>query len=318
MNAEDLLQAYEVIQRLRRFEEEVGDAVASGEIHGEMHLAIGQEAVSAVLGRHLRPGDAVVSTHRPHLHALAAGVDPVELAAELLERDGLNHGKGGHMHLFDPAVRFMCTGIVGAGAPIAVGYALMQSLRAQGSLTVAAVGDGAMNQGAVFEAMNLAAVRRLPVVFLCEDNGYSISVRREESTAGELSRRGAPFGIPSFACDGTDVVSAEDAVTGAFEITRGQSRPALVVASIYRFRGHYEGDLDLYRPAGEKEKAARARDPVLKLRQRLLDDGTQQARLDEAEARALEAVTRWFTGARRRPLPRKETATDHVFIGVEG
>ena len=211
--------------RARLFEEEVGQAVVSGEIHGEMHLGIGHEAVGAALGRHLRPGDAVVSTHRAHLHALAAGVDPVELAAELLERDGLNHGKGGHMHLFDPAARFMCTGIVGAGVPIAAGYALMQSLEAGRALTVAVMGDGTMNQGAVFETMNLAAVRALPMVFLCEDNQYSISVRREESTAGELSERGAPFGIPGFGCDGTDVDSVDEAMRDAFKVTRNESRP---------------------------------------------------------------------------------------------
>jgi pyruvate dehydrogenase E1 component alpha subunit len=317
MNADDLLEVFEVMLRARLFEEEVGRAVVSGEIHGEMHLGIGHEAVGAALGRHLRPGDAVVSTHRAHLHALAAGVDPVELAAELLERDGLNHAKGGHMHLFDPVARFMCTGIVGAGVPIAAGYALVQSLQAAGALTVAVMGDGTMNQGAVFETMNLAAVRALPMVFVCEDNGYSISVRREDSTAGELHRRGAAFGIPGFACDGTDVDRIDAAMGEAFEITRKKSRPSLVVASVYRFRGHYEGDLDLYRPAGEKE-AALARDPVRRLRQRLLDGGTPLARLAEAESRASDAVTRWFASARRRPAPRRETATDHVFVGADG
>jgi acetoin:2,6-dichlorophenolindophenol oxidoreductase subunit alpha len=222
------------------------------------------------------------------------------------------------MHLFDPAARFMCTGIVGAGAPIAAGYALAQSLQAEGALTVAALGDGAMNQGAVFETMNLAAVRRLPIVFLCEDNKYSISVRQQESTAGRLAERGAPFGIRGFGCDGTDVDSTDEAMAGAFEVTRNQGRPTLVVASVYRFRGHYEGDLDLYRPAEEKEEAARAKDPVLKLRQRLLDGGTPAALLDETQARASQAVTQWFAGARHRSLPRRETARDHVFIGAQG
>ncbi len=254
-----------------------------------MHLGIGHEAVGAVLGRHRRAGDAVVSTHRAHLHALAAGVDPVQLAAELLERDGLNHGKGGHMHLFDPEARFMCTGIVGAGVPIASGYALKQSLQADGALTVSVVGDGTMNQGAVFETMNLAAVRGLPMVFLCEDNHYSISVRREESTAGELRRRGEPFGIPGFACDGTDVDRVDEAMGQAFEITRN----------------------------GEKKEAARTRDPVLRLRERLLDSGTPEARLEEGENRATETVAEWFAAARQRPLPGKKTAREHVFADVQ-
>ena len=162
MNADDLLEAFEVMLRARLFEEEVGRAVATGEIHGEMHLGIGHEAVGAALGRHLRPGDAVVSTHRAHLHALAAGVDPVELAAELLERDGLNHGKGGHMHLFDPRPASCAPGLSALGVPIAAGYALKQSLRRCRALTVAVMGDGTMNQGAVFETMNLAAGARPP------------------------------------------------------------------------------------------------------------------------------------------------------------
>jgi acetoin:2,6-dichlorophenolindophenol oxidoreductase subunit alpha len=318
MNGSVLLEMYEEMHRLRRFEEEVGRAVASGEIHGEMHLGIGYEAVGAVLRRHLRPGDAVVSTHRAHLHALAAGVDPVELAAELLERDGLNHGKGGHMHLFDPAARFMCTGIVGAGVPIASGYALAQSMLPAGALTVAVTGDGTMNQGAVFETMNLAAVLALPMVFLCEDNGYSISVRRADSTAGDLVHRGEPFGIPGFACDGTDLQEADEILTRAFELTRTTNRPSLVIASVHRFRGHYEGDLDLYRTVAEKKEAALAKDPVLALQRRLLDDGTPRQRLDAAEQRAADAVARWFAAARQRPLPPRESAREHVFAIAAG
>ncbi len=315
MTGAALLEMYEEMYRSRQFEEEVGRAVAAGEIHGEMHLGIGYEAVGAVLRRHLRPGDAVVSTHRAHLHALAAGVDPVDMAAELLERDGLNHGKGGHMHLFDPASRFMCTGIVGAGVPIASGYALEQSLRGQGSLTVAVTGDGTMNQGAVFETMNLAAVLALPMVFLCEDNGYSISVRRADSTAGDLVGRGEPFGIPGFACDGTDPEEADEVVARAFEHTRATSRPTLVVASVHRFRGHYEGDLDLYRPAAEKERGV-SRDPLLLLKRKLLDGGTPPRELEAAERRAAETVAGWFAAARQRPLPPIQSAREHVFAAA--
>ena len=240
-------------------------------------------------------------------------VDPVELAAELLERDGLNRGKGGHMHLFDPAARFMCTGIVGAGVPIASGYALAQSFQRTGALTVAVMGDGTMNQGAVFETMNLAAVRALPMVFLCEDNGYSISVRRADSTAGELSGRGEPFGIPGLACDGTDSDQVDEAIAQAFEITRTTRRPTLVVASVYRFRGHYEGDLDLYRPAAEKKEAALAMDPVARLKQRLLDGVTPRSEVTAAEDRASHTVARWFADARQRPFPPRESAREHVF-----
>jgi TPP-dependent pyruvate/acetoin dehydrogenase alpha subunit len=308
----DLARLYETLVTYRAFEETSAAAVTSGEIHGEMHLGIGQEAIAAALGLHLRPGDAVVSTHRPHLHALALGVDPVPMLAEILERDGLNHGKGGHMHLFDPAARFMCTGIVGAGAPLALGYALQQALAATGNVTVAVTGDGAMNQGAVFESMNLAAVRRLPVVFLCEDNAYSISVPRSESTAGDLAERGAAFGIPGFACDGTDVTALDEVLRGAFARAR-QGQPCLVVARAYRFRGHYEGDLDLYRPAGEKEEAARSRDPVLILRDRAERSGVEPSALEQAAARAARTVGEWFRAAREYPAPRPDDARTGVY-----
>jgi acetoin:2,6-dichlorophenolindophenol oxidoreductase subunit alpha len=161
--------------------------------------------------------------------------------------------------------------------------------------------------------MNLAAVRELPVVFLCEDNQYSISVHRAESTAGELHRRGEPFGIPGLACDGTDVEKVGEALGQAFKITRNQGRPTLVVASVYRFRGHYEGDLDLYRPAGEKEEAARSLDPVSRLRERLLASEIPEAQLEQAENRAAQTVAQWFAAARQRPLPSKQTARDHLF-----
>lgn len=311
MTAADLASRYETLVRYRTFEETIAAAVTSGEIHGEMHLGTGQEAIAVALGLHLRRGDAVVSTHRPHLHALALGVDPVLMLAEILERDGLNHGKGGHMHLFDPA-GFMCTGIVGAAAPLALGYALKQALDGAGGVTVAVAGDGAMNQGAVFESMNLAAVRRLPVVFLCEDNAYSISVRKEESTAGELARRGEAFGIPGASCDGTDVAALDEVLAGAFEQAR-QGQPALVVAQAYRFRGHYEGDLDLYRPAGEKDEAARSRDPVTLLRDRAEESGVEPAVLDQAAARAARTVAGWFRAARQRPAAQPADARTGVY-----
>src|SRR5271166_3474826 len=159
MDQQQTVMIYEDMYRMREFERLVGEGVASGEIHGEMHLGTGQEIVAAVLARYLQPGDAIVSTHRPHLHGLAGGVDPVAMMAEIFERDGLNHGKGGHMHLFDPAHGFMCTGIVGASAPLAAGYALKQRLDQSRNITVAVAGDGALNQGAMAETMNLAALR---------------------------------------------------------------------------------------------------------------------------------------------------------------
>jgi TPP-dependent pyruvate/acetoin dehydrogenase alpha subunit len=310
----DLMGAYRTMLTMRLFEEDVGAAVETGEVHGEMHLGIGQEAVAVTLSVLLERGDTVVSTHRPHLHALALGVDPVQLLGELLERDALCRGKGGHMHLFDVDTSFMCTGIVGAGAPQAAGYALAQRRAGAGRVTVAVVGDGAMNQGAVFEALNLAALWRLPMIFLCEDNGYGISVRREAASAGALVERGRPFGIPGQACDGGDPTACFDALAPAFERARRGDGPSVVVADVYRFRGHYEGDADTYRPQAEKDLAMSAdRDPVSRLRSRLLDTGVDDAQLATCEAEAAATVAGWFAAARALPLPDVAAVREDVY-----
>ena len=310
----DLFTAYRAMVVMRRFEAGVAEAVKTGEVHGEMHLGLGQEAIAVALAPLLRDGDAVVSTHRPHLHALAHGVDPVEMLAELLERDGLCGGKGGHMHLFDPERAFMCSGIVGASAPIAAGYALARKRGGTGAIAVAVVGDGAMNQGAVLETLNLAAAWRLPLVFLCEDNGYAISVPRDASSAGDLVLRGAPFGIPGERCDGTDPEAVFETLAPAIRRARAGGGPSLVVASAYRFSGHYEGDADTYRPAEEKEHARSAgRDPLLRLRARLVADGHVVADLEAAEADAARTVDGWFAAARERPLPEVARVMEDVY-----
>jgi pyruvate dehydrogenase E1 component alpha subunit len=309
------LSAYKSMVLMRRFEEVVGDATESGEIHGEMHLSIGQEAISAALMPLLQDGDAVVSTHRPHLHALAAGVDPVDLLAELFERDGLCRGKGGHMHLFDRDHSFMCTGIVGAGAPLAAGYAFEQAHAGGGRITVCVLGDGAMNQGAFFETANLAALWRLPLLFLCEDNGYGISVRKETASAGLLEERGEPFGIPGTLCDGTDPRAVFAALKPAVARARADSGPSLVVASCYRFRGHYEGDLDQYRSADEKSIAMSAqRDPIARLRDGLLADGVSEDELTRIEDEAVERVEGWARSARDAEFPAPATLREGLFV----
>jgi acetoin:2,6-dichlorophenolindophenol oxidoreductase subunit alpha len=313
MKYEQFARIYKQMFTMRRFEEAVASGVSSGQIHGEMHLGTGQESVAAVLAEYLRPGDAVVSTHRAHLHALAHGIDPVELLAEIFERDGLNHGKGGHMHLFDPHHQFMCTGIVGAGAPMAAGYALAQRLRGDEAVTVAVSGDGAMNQGAIYETMNLAVVRGLPILFLVEDNGYSISVPRARSTAGTLPDRATSLGMEAQSCDGRDVEETDAVIGGLMTKVRSHRTPAMAVAQVYRFRGHYEGDLDLYRPSREKEQAmSNADDPLQRARDRLTDFGMNEDQALDVEKEAAEDVARWLAEALRRPQPDARTAREGV------
>lgn len=315
LTSEGLLALLGRMTEFRRFEELLAEEARTGRIHGELHLAIGQEAVPAVLERHLVAGDALVSTHRAHLHALAMQVDPVLLMGEVLERDGLNHGKGGHLHLFDPAHRFMCSGIVGASAPAALGYALAQQIRGERGITVCALGDAAMNQGAVLEAFNLAAVRALPVLFLVENNEFGISVPLSSSTAGTLAKRGAAFGIPGFACDGRDVDELDRTVAAAVRIVRDERRPALVVAEVTRFRGHYEGDADTYRTADQRGGAGSILDPIPRLTARLAALGSvTEAMIGATMEESAQRVQGWFERARALPWPDGDTATAGTFV----
>lgn len=313
--ASEALAAYRRMHVYRAFERTVGRAVVRGEIHGEMHLALGHEVGAAVLASLLRPGDAVVSTHRNHLHALAAGVDPVLLLAELRERDGLNHGKGGHMHLFDAGNRFMATGIVGASAPPSLGYAFAQRYRGEDSITICALGDASMNQGAVFESMNLAAVQRLPVLFLVEDNKLGISVRPEASTAGRLEDRGIPFGIPGLRADGGDHEDTHAVLSEAVRIVREERRPALAVVEVVRMSGHYEGDPDTYRSPEERPEGGSEHDPLTSVRRILADYwGLSAEQLDAAEREAAAEVERWDAASLQIPMPDPAQARRGVFF----
>ncbi|GIU97829.1 MAG: acetoin:2,6-dichlorophenolindophenol oxidoreductase subunit alpha [Actinomycetota bacterium] len=318
MDGFDPVDRYERMVEMRTFEELVGEGVADGSIHGEMHLAIGQEATAAGLEPLVREGDAVVSTHRPHLHALIARVDPVRMLGEIFERsDGLCGGKGGHMHLFDPSVDFMCTGIVGASAPIALGYALQRKRARPGAVAWAFLGDGAVNHGTFAEALNLAALWSLPVVFVVEDNGYAISVPTTQATAGAIHRRGEPFGIPGWAVDGVDARAVYEAGRAATDRVRSGDGPALVVATAYRFRGHYEGDIDHYRPRRQHEETMRERDPIARARASLIAGGVGADELMRREEEARTRVRGWVDRARAMPWPDPADALTGVFAEAE-
>jgi TPP-dependent pyruvate/acetoin dehydrogenase alpha subunit len=311
----DPRSSYLRLVEFRTFEEEVGQGVRREEIHGEMHLAIGQEAIAVGVEPWLRPEDAVVSTHRPHLHALIAGVPPVPLLGELFERaDGLNGGKGGHMHLFDPDHRFMCSGIVGASPPLALGYAYERKRNSPGNIVLAVLGDGAVNHGTFAESLNMAALWSLPIVFLVEDNGYAISVARTSAAAGELQRRGEPLGVPGFAADGVDTKAVFDAAGRAFEHVRQGRGPAILVATARRFRGHYEGDLDHYRTQAEKDANLEGFDPLQRLRAQIEASGEPLAALDAEAEVARQRVRGWVEEARAMPWPDVSTAHEGVFV----
>lgn len=248
--------------------------MAKGPIPGEMHLSNGQEPCAVGVCAHLTPDDIVTATHRPHHIAVAKGVDLDAMVAEIFGKaTGLAGGRGGHMHLFDAAVNFSCSGIIGEGLGPAVGAALSRKMQGKPGVAVAFMGEGAANQGAFHEALNLAAVWQLPVVFVIEDNAWGISVAKQASTAVPRNDlRAAAYGIPGYHVADNDVEGVFATAGEAIARAREGLGPSLIEIETSRLAGHFMGDGEDYRPQGEKE-GLQARDPIPRYRQMLLDAG---------------------------------------------
>jgi pyruvate dehydrogenase E1 component alpha subunit len=273
---------------IRRFEEKAAEAYALGKIGGFLHLSIGEEAVAAGATSVLRPDDYSISTYREHGHCLAKGSDPRRVMAELYgRRDGLCKGKGGSMHLFDRSVNFLGGhAIVGAHLPLAAGVGFKIKYQREDRVIVCFFGDGAVPEGEFHEAMNLAALWRLPVVYLCENNRYAMGTSVERALAEtEIWKFGRVYGIPCEPVDGMDVLAVRDATGRAVERARQDGTPSLIEARTYRFRGHSMRD-----PAGavyrtrEEVDREKLRDPIVVFRARVLETGL----LAEADVQAIE------------------------------
>lgn len=289
--------------------------IAAGPVPGEMHLAAGQEPVAAGVCAHLRPTDAVTATHRPHHVALAHGVDMHKMAAEIFGKDtGLGHGKGGHMHLFDPATNFGCSGIIGEGIPTAVGFALAFKKQGRDNVAVAVFGEGAANQGSFHESLNLAALWNLPAIFVCEDNAWAISVPKDRSTAiADNSARGAAYGIPGVLIENNDVVAVYEAAGEAVARARGGGGPTLIEVKTDRLLGHFEGDPQVYRTKEEMDRL-RERDAVKRFEATLLEATVLTPEAAAAAWRAGQAeVDEAIAFARSSPYPSPESALVGVF-----
>lgn len=290
--------------------------IAAGPVPGEMHLAAGQEPVAVGVCAHLRKDDAVVGTHRPHHFAIAKGVDLKKMTAEIFGKvTGLGRGKGGHMHLFDPEVHFSCSGIVGACIPQAAGMALAFKMRKEPRVAVAFFGEGAANQGAFHEGLNLAALWKLPVVFVVEDNGYAISVPKHKSTAiATNADRAAAYGIPGVYVGENDALAVYEAAGEAIARARRGEGPTLIEVKTYRYFGHFQGDPEVYRP---KDEVARLRedDPIQKLKNHMLQSGLfTEAEIAGLEAEAKQRVEEAFAFARASAYPDPSEALMHVFV----
>lgn len=251
----DLWLYYREMLRSRLFEEAVSALWEQGLIFGEMHLGVGEEAIAAGIILQMQEGDAMALDHRGTPPLLMRGVDPVLLLREFLGRtDGLCHGYGGHMHLFSPEHLTASSGIVGASAPTAAGFALASRYLRPGKLAIAFFGEGASNEGMLMESLNLAAVWKLPVLFVCKDNVWAIFTRSPSVTAGNLSDRARSFGIPAIEVDGTQVEQVYNAASKAFDHIRSGEGPIFLHARCVHLQGHLLGDplVDLTRHPLEK------------------------------------------------------------------
>lgn len=288
--------------------------MAKGPIPGEMHLSSGQEPCAVGVCAHLRSDDAVTATHRPHHVAIAKGVDLRAMTAEIFgKRSGLAGGRGGHMHLFDPDVNFCCSGIIAQGMGPAVGAALAARLRGGDAVAVSFIGEGAANQGAFHESLNLAALWRVPAVFVIEDNAWGISVAKSASTAvPRNAERARAYGLPGVFVPGNDTDAIFAAAGEAVARARRGEGPTLIEIQTDRLEGHFMGDGEQYRPPGELERL-RARDPIPAYRVRLLAAGHGAAELDAAEADARAEVDAAFAYARADAYPPADSAYSAVF-----
>jgi TPP-dependent pyruvate/acetoin dehydrogenase alpha subunit len=314
--ATTLLDRYRRMYAMRRFEEACAEGVTTGELRGELHLAVGQEAIAAGMAQHLRPGDWVVSTHRSHLHAIAKGVPLLPLMAEVYEkRTGLSGGKGGHLHLFDPEHRFSSTGIVGSSIPVALGHAYAARLAGTDDVAVGITGDGGVNTGQFHESLNMASLWKLPLVLLVENNLYAISVPATEAIAGPgIAERAGAYGVSGLRVDGTDVEAFADAFGDAVARARRGDGPALLEATCHRFRGHYEGDTDHYRTEAEKREMVERGDPLAIARARILERGdADEARLTAVEDETRAEIRSLLETVRAAPDPSPDEALTDVF-----
>jgi pyruvate dehydrogenase E1 component alpha subunit len=301
---------------IRAFEEQVRRLAAAGLVPGLVHLCTGQEAVAAGAIAQLGPEDRIASHHRGHGHCLARGSDPRRLMAEILGRaPGLSGGRGGSMHVYDAASGNLGTnGIVGGAVPLATGAALAAQRQGTGGVAIAFFGDGALNQGLVSECMNMAAVWRLPVLFLCEHNGYGEFTASADVTAGpSLLARGAVFGMPAEEVDGMDALAVQQAVAGAAARARGGEGPSFLLCHTWRFSGHHAGDRQDYKD-DEETRRWRARDPIPRLAAHLRATGlADDPALAAMEAKAERIAADAAAFARAAPEPEPAALHQHLF-----
>ena len=318
LTPDELIRAYRRMKTIREFEERLHTEITTGDIAGFTHLYAGQEAVAVAVCEHLGPKDFIVSTHRGHGHCIAKGCDVKAMMKEIYgRRDGLCKGKGGSMHIADVNVGMLgANGIVGAGAPLAVGAAIAARLDGAGHISVAFSGDGACNQGTTFEAMNMAVVLKVPVVFVFENNHYSEHTGADYAVGSrDIARRAEAFGMPACKADGCDFFAAHAAMHTLIADCRANGGPAAIEFDTERFFGHFEGDPQRYRGPGEITQLRGSRDCL----KRFCDKVTaarwlESSALERVDAEVARLIDEAVAEARSSPPPRADEVLEDVYV----
>ena len=303
---DDLLTYYREMLLIRRFEEKAGQLYGMGLIGGFCHLYIGQEAVVVGLEAVAEDRDRRITTYRDHGHMLACGMDPKGVMAELTgRRDGYSKGKGGSMHMFSKEKNFFGGhGIVGANVPIGAGLAFSDKYKETGAVTFCYFGDGAANQGQVYETYNMAELWDLPVIFVIENNRYAMGTSVQRATKSpSLWERGASYGIEGEEVDGMDVLAVREAGRKAVDYARGGKGPYILEVMTYRYRGHSMSDPAKYRTRDEVQKMREERDPIEQVRKRLLEAGASEDELKAIDKEIKEIVNESAEFAKESPEP---------------
>ncbi len=310
------LQILEKMLTIRHFETRVEELYANGRLPGFVHLYLGGEAVGAATCACLREDDYIISNHRGHGHCIAKGADLNGMMAELYGKStGLCKAKGGSMHVADTKVGILgANGIVGAGLPIAVGSAFSARYRKTDQVTVSFFGDGASNHSTFHEGINMASIWDLPVIFLCENNGWAISIRQSEhQMVDNIADRASAYGIPGATVDGKDATAVYEAVSAAVKRARQGKGPSLIECQIHRWKGHFEGDPQAYRPKKEM-KAWKEHDPLEKFKEDLLKRKViTQSKYEEMEKEVLARIDGAVKFGEESPTPAAEAALEDLY-----
>ncbi|AGK47172.1 MULTISPECIES: thiamine pyrophosphate-dependent dehydrogenase E1 component subunit alpha [Burkholderia] len=318
LGSDRLLHAYRLMRTIREFEERLHVEFATGEIPGFVHLYAGEEASAVGAMLHLNDVDYVATTHRGHGHCIAKGVDVHGMMAEIYgRRTGVCRGKGGSMHIADLAKGMLgANGIVGAGGPLVCGAALAAKLRGTGGVGVCFFGDGASNQGVIFESMNLASVWRLPAIFVAENNGYAEATASSWSVATDnIADRANGFGMPGVIVDGFDFFAVHEALGEAVERARGGGGPTLVEVKFSRYFGHFEGDAQTYRAPGEVQKLRDEKDCLKRFEERVVRaEALAREDLRAVDAAVAELIDDALAQAKAAPLPDAADLLTDVYV----